>query len=288
METPLSFQEKQIFLKKIKMGTKEWAWKTVNLIKGCDVNCPYCYAKAMGKRRGITEENWRHMEVNWKMVNKGYGKVKKKSNAPWDIMFPSSHNIPNKEPYFSACMKVLKKILYAGNTVLVTLKPFLSVVKEICNMFYKYKSEMAFRFTIGSCDSEILKILEPNASNFEERIEALEHATESGFPTTVSAEPLLDLTPYRLNREVEPYLSEINYVKDIGTIWIGLLKMKYLPLCLRKGKIKAYLDKLLPALEFDHFYLYYEKLYNHPRVEWKESITSQLVMNDIKVKGLTA
>lgn len=270
------------------MGTKEWAWKTVNLIKGCDVNCSYCYAKAMGKRRGIIEENWKHMEINWKMVNKGYGKVKKKSDAPWDIMFPSAHNIPIKEPYFSACMKVLGKMLKAGNSVLVTLKPFLSVVKAICNDFYKYRNKMAFRFTIGSCDSEILKIFEPYGPSFEERIDALEYATASGFPTTVSAEPLLDLTPYKLISEVEPFLSEIDYAKDIGTIWIGLLKVKYLPISLRKGKIKAYLDKLLPALKFEHFYLYYERLYNHSRVKWKESITSLLVMNDIKIKGLTA
>jgi len=270
------------------MGTKEWAWKNVNLIRGCGVNCSYCYAKAMGKRRGITEENWKYMKVNQKMVDKKYGRVKKKSNAPWDIMFPSTHNICSKEPYFSACMEVLEKMLKAGNSVLVTLKPFLSVVKGICDDFCKHKKQMAFRFTMGSWDSNILKIFEPYGPSFEERIEALEYATDSGFSTTVSAEPLLDLTPYKLISEVEPYLSEINYAKDIGTIWIGLLKMNYLPHILREGKIKAYLDKLLPALEFDHFYSYYEKLYDCPRIKWKESITSQMVMNDIKVKGLTA
>ena len=86
------------------------------------------------------------MEINSKAVNKGYGRVRKKGSQPYDIMFPTSHNIIIKEPYFSACTTVLKKILESGNTVLVTIKPFLNVVKRLYKLFQNYKEAMTYRF----------------------------------------------------------------------------------------------------------------------------------------------
>lgn len=289
LEVPASFIEKKSLLTNIKMGTREWAKKEVNCIKGCSTYCLYCYAKGIAKHyKRCIEETWKNMEINWSVVNKNYGRVRKKGFQPYDIMFPTSHNIIIDEPYFSACTTILKKLLDSGNTVLVTLKPSLNVVKSLCELFQNYREAMTFRFTIGSTNSNLLKVLEINAPSFEERLESLKYATIKGFNTSISIEPLLDPTPFKLIEKLESHLPLLNYERDIGTIWIGLLKTQYIPINLRKGDVKELLKHLYPKMQFEHVYHYYEKLYDHPRIKWKESIVKMMILNDIKVKGLTA
>ena len=126
VERFLSLTDKKRILTKIKMGTREWAKKEINCIKGCGTYCLYCYAKGIAKHyKRCIEETWKDMEINWNAVKKGYGKIRKESPQPHDIMFPTSHNIIIAEPYFSACTTVIDKLLEAGNTVLITIKPFL-------------------------------------------------------------------------------------------------------------------------------------------------------------------
>ena len=227
------------------------------------------------------------MEVNWNAVKKNYKKSSKRSSQPYDIMFPTSHNIIYEEPFFSACTIVLKKLLESGNTILVTIKPFFNVVKQICTLFSENRDNLTFRFTIGSSDTNILKILEINGPSFEERLKSLKYATNNGFNTSISIEPLLDFYPYELIEKLEPFLSTLDFKKDIGTIWIGLLKTKYIPNILRKGKIKKFLDDLKPTLQFNHVFQYYKELYNNPRIKWKESIIKMMILNDVKVKNFS-
>jgi DNA repair photolyase len=289
LENPLSLIQKKRLLAIIKMGTREWAKKEVNCIKGCSTYCLYCYAKGIAKHyKRCIEETWKDMEINWRAVNKGYGKIRKKGPQPFDVMFPTSHNITYEEPYFSACVIVLKKILDSGNSVLVTIKPSLKVVERLCNLFSDYKNLLTFRFTIGSISSTLLKVIETNAPSFEERIKALKYATNKGFNTSISIEPLLDPKPFDLIKRLEHYLSPLDYKKDLGTIWIGLLKTQYIPVQLRMGDIEKYLSRIKQKAQFENVYTYYEELYHHPRIKWKESITKMMIMNDIKVKELTS
>ncbi len=287
LEKPLTGQEINDILKNIKMGTREWAAREINCIKGCKNYCLYCYAKGMAKHfNRCFEDTWKEMEVNWKAVNKGYRKSQKKVSQAHDIMFPTSHDIFLEEPYFSACITVLKKILNEGNTVLITLKPQLEVVKKLSTIFDNFKQKITFRFTIGSINSEVLKLFELNAPSFEERLESLKYATHHGFHTTVSIEPLLDFTPNELIKKISPHLSPLNYEKDHGTIWIGLLKKQYIPKSLRIRKLKEYLEKITPKLKFEHVYQYYKEFYNNPTIKWKESILKMMIKNNIKVKGM--
>jgi len=77
-----------------------------------------------------------------------------------------------------------------------------------------------------------------NGPSYVERIESIEYATESDFTTTISIEPLLDLRPDNLIKELIPKLSKLNYEMDQGIIWIGLLKKRYIPVHLRVGILK--------------------------------------------------
>ena len=58
-----------------------------------------------------------------------------------------------------------------------------------------------------------LKFWEPGAPCFAERFEALEHAYNCGFETSVSCEPYLDASITELVRQVTPFVTD--------AIWIG-------------------------------------------------------------------
>ena len=59
-------------------GTREWASTNVNIAKGCEHNCKYCYGRsnALRFKQIDSPSSWEKMEVNWDKVNKNYGKKK--------------------------------------------------------------------------------------------------------------------------------------------------------------------------------------------------------------------
>ncbi len=208
---------------KITTGTKEWADSNVNCIKGCYNDCRYCYAKVMARRfNRITDNNWAIMSVNDNSVNKSY---LKKSGR---IMFPSTHDIFDFDPYKGACFKVLENLLNANNDVLITTKPRIKVIQEIIDRFYCFKNQIQFRFTITSKEDQLLKFWEPNAPNFTERISSLKLAFNNGYKTSVSIEPFLDYDPLPLINEIQSFVTE--------SIWLG--KMNYIAKKVSRRKSK--------------------------------------------------
>lgn len=197
--------------KKITSGTKEWATSNVNIASGCSNDCRFCYAKKMAIRFGRkTEENWKQMILNEAAIQKNY----KKRNGT--IMFPSSHDIT--EEILEPCLIVLKKLLRAGNEVLIVSKPALSCILEIVNQLKAFKNQVQFRFTITSRSNRKLKFWEPGAPCIEDRLQSLKLARLRGFKTSVSIEPYLDKDPIPLLLKVAGDVTE--------TIWIG--KMNYI------------------------------------------------------------
>ena len=155
-------------------GTREWAPKNVNCCTGCSHDCRYCYARGMAVRfRQVKPEEWKEERIRWKDVRKRY------RHFEGTVMFPSSHDITPQN--LVACLIVLRKLLRAGNKVLVVSKPHLECIRVICRVFEDYKDQILFRFTIGASDNEILSFWEPNAPRFKERLESLRYAFGKGF-----------------------------------------------------------------------------------------------------------
>ena len=191
-------------------GTKEWACTNVNFLVGCRNDCRYCFARHMAVTRFHRCVDWTQMVVNERAVNKGFNKRAGK------IMFPSTHDLfPEHLPVI---LKLLRRMLIAGNSVLIVSKPRLDVITAIChaakNWFFK-PPEMEFRFTIGSRDSAILRKYEPGAPSYEERLACLRHTYNEGFATSVSIEPYLDYDLFCLVTELVGYVT--------GEIWIGCM-----------------------------------------------------------------
>ena len=247
--------------REITSGTKEWADHNVNCIKGCSNNCRYCYARMMAKRFGrCTDDAWKEMEINRKIVDKTFGRYEGR------VMFPSTHDIVDAPEAKEACLVVIGKLLEAGNDLLITTKPRLSVTKEITSRFNSFKLKMQFRFTITSLDNHLLSFWEPNAPCFEERLESLRHAYEGGFKTSVSVEPFLDHDPKSLIDMLSPYVTE--------SIWLG--PMNYIPTNGIADEDRQYYTEIRKRYAVNRLREIFEDLRDYPRIRFKDSMTNRL------------
>jgi len=206
-------------------GTKQWAYKNLNIYYGCSNNCSYCYARRMAKRfdRIEKDEDWKCMVPNEKNIQKNYQKLKNPTDL-YDYMFPTSHDI-SPESVDNYCI-VLKKLLKAGNTVLITTKANFDCIDKVYDKVLRkedhdpneYLKQVQFRITIGSIFNGTLKKYEPNAPTFMNRLATLSMLTGLGFKTSVSIEPFLDKDPLPL---IDLLSEHVN--KEMGTIWLGIM-----------------------------------------------------------------
>lgn len=241
-------------------GTREWAEKTANCVLGCAHNCRYCYAKTMAIRfRRKTSATW--PEEKWalhqiKNVCRG---------RPAKVMFPSTHDITPEN--IQVCLQALEQMLTYGHHLLIVSKPHLECIQHICQVFSEQKQKILFRFTIGSADNSILKFWEPNAPDFQERLESLRHAHMAGFQTSVSCEPMLDDNVAAVVSATAPFVTD--------SIWIGKANQLRARL-----KINGYgdvatmkrADKLIASQSDDRIRALYARFKDSPKIRWKETI----------------
>jgi len=255
-------------------GTDEWAKHRENLQSGCENDCIYCYAKANAcqfKRK--TPDNWCYITTNEKQVTKGYRKRK------GTIMFPTSHDIT--ESNVDNCIAVLKKMLKAGNRVLIVSKPSLKVIKRLCRELADYRHLILFRFTIGSADNRVLRYWEPNAPRFAERIKSCGCARANGFDISISCEPMLDTRIDRVINAVRPF--------EPRSVWLGMPNKLVQRASMCSGKDEAVKAKArsLAALFTDEFILaLYERYKDDPMIKWKDSIKKIVGLERPTEKGL--
>jgi len=241
---------------------REWAEKSENIISGCAHDCKYCYAKTIAVQNKLnTPANWKNEVVrNSDLLKKGF---RKRNDL---IMFPSSHDIT--PGHLQENMTFLGNILAAGNKVLIVSKPHFNCIKAICDVFFPFKDNILFRFTIGSADSAVLKFWEPNAPDFEERLESLKYAFNAGYETSVSCEPMLDDNIDQVIAAVLPYVTE--------TIWLGKPNQLMERLSIngfKNDQVTMNSALRLMGIFSDEYLikLYYRYL-NNPKIRWKYSI----------------
>lgn len=245
-----------------KTGTREWAARNLNIAKGCSHDCRYCYARhdAVNRFKRVEAEAWTTMVVDTERVAKGYGKRKNEDDAVYDLMFPTAHDITPE--ILDDCVTVLRKVLVAGNTVLIVSKPHQLCVDVLCSELGRWKAQAAFRFSIGADDDSVLQLWEPGAPAFQERLYCLRHAHEQGWTTSVSIEPMLD--PKNIDRLIavlDPHVNE--------TIWIGKMnKVRQRCRDVPEGALAAleaeYADEKILAMV--------ERLKDNPKIQWKDSV----------------
>lgn len=258
---------------KRKTGTKEWSESSVNCCLGCSHACLYCYGRSQAIRfeRIPNGADWTNERINTKAVEKGYGKRR------GVVMFPTTHDIT--EGTGPACITVLRKLLAAGNRVLIVSKPHPSIFQHVREQLAQWKDQVLFRFSIGTLNEEVARFWEPGAPTPRERETALAAAFVGNWQTSVSMEPLL--TPWDVGRMIEvvsPYVTD--------TIWIGTLNKMH-QRCEWAVQTLAFAARdvaRLEAWQSDHTILsiYHDHKVN-PLIRWKDSYKAVLRKYGIEV-----
>ena len=151
----------------------------------------------------------------------------------------------------------------------------------MCGEFCEYREKVLFRFTIGSADDEILHFWEPGAPDFAERLDSLRHAHAQRFQTSVSCEPMLDSDVEAVVSAVSPYVSD--------AIWIGKANQLRQRLKLNghaDAETMRRADELMASQSDDNISRLYDRLRDHPRVKWKESIKKVMGIHIPDTPGL--
>jgi len=248
-------------------GTREWAASSVNVMSGCEHDCLYCYAKTTAKRYKTHEGPWNEAVVVPSLATKRFGKRK------GTVMFPTTHDITPGN--LEHCLPVLRRLLEAGNKVLIVSKPHPEVIGRIIAKLAEYKDQVLFRFTIGSMNDAILKFWEPGAPTFSERLDSLRFAHQQGWATSVSMEPMLDLEEDDI---VACYEAVVPYVTD--NVWLGKMN-KVVERLKRNGiitaddpnpEVSAQAGLLMGSQSDERIKALYDRLKDCPHIRWKESV----------------
>ncbi|VVB53368.1 Uncharacterised protein [uncultured archaeon] len=256
-------------------GTKEWSDISENIQTGCEHDCAYCYARANALKYGQVKNR-----TEWTCPVFNHNKLGKKSyptRKDQVIMFPTSHDITPKN--ILEVVPYLKKILSAGNRVLIVSKPHISCIETLCKELVNYKDQILFRFTIGSARNDVLKFWEPGAPDFDERLKCLEHAFTHGYQTSVSMEPLLDEDPYSVIVKIAPYITDAIWLGKMNRMWERIDTRNYTP------KDWEYYYLVERSQTNDKIIVLYNALKNVNKIKWKESIKVVVGLPVAEVSG---
>lgn len=240
-------------------GTKEWADHVENIALGCSNNCRYCYAAqnaARFKRRD--RDDWAREELT------GKANIDRYPSRAGVIMFPSAHDITPGNLH--VCISFLKKVLAAGNSVLIVSKPQQQCIWALLWELREWREQILFRFTIGTTDDDTSLYWEPGATLPEERIMSLAMAHSDGFATSVSMEPLLGgiITARSVVKAVKPFVTD--------SIWIGKMNKIRTRVQAENKYDRGWINFIEQRQTDAEIIRLYDEFKDDPIIFWKDSI----------------
>jgi DNA repair photolyase len=128
-------------------------------------------------------------------------------------------------------------------------------------------------------NDRILKFWEPGAPDFEDRLDSLAYAFDSGYQTSVSVEPMLDSDNiYELVDTVEPLVTD--------AIWIGKMNHIKRNIVIDSVEIEAAIRWIKLGQTDDRIKEIYSSLEDNPKIKWKGSIKDLLGIKKPDEPGL--
>ena len=202
---------------------------TLNCYVGCSHRCLYCYARYMKKFKDRPEDwgDFVDVKINAPEV---LAKQIKKINPSKEVFMSSICDgwqpLEAKYKLSQACLKIL---LEAGFRVSILTKS--NLILRDFELLKAYKTH-SLGMTITTVDQKLQKVLEPYASESQDRIDALKKAQERGIKTWVFLGPLIpSFTDTQANLEgifaaLEGLTLDQIYIDRLNPRWGTLESLK--------------------------------------------------------------
>jgi len=240
-------------------GTREWAVAEINCCLGCPHDCRYCYAQTAALKKGLitSVEQWAQSRIIDQAVKET------QPHYQGRVMFPTAHDIV--EENLAASTEVIGHLLAADNKVLIVSKPSVYCIDKICDRFYRHRHRILFRFTITARDYAVLSFWEPGAPDYPNRLASLKIAYQRGFETSISIEPILDISDLNeMIAELEPFVDH--------SIWIGKMNRIEERVAVDSDKMAEEVARIRSEQDDERIVNLYETLKGNRLIRWKESI----------------
>lgn len=189
----------------------------INPYQGCEHACIYCYAPFVLRE----ERKWgKFVDVKKNMPFVLSKELKRKKIGYVGISTVTDPYQPIEKKY-ELTQKCLEQLLRYDFPISIQTKS--SLVKRDIDIIKKF-SRKEVGFTITTINNEIRRIIEPNSSSIEERLNALEEFSRNQIPTWVFLGPIM---PYLTDKNDNLELLIKNLAKcKVGLVIIDKLNLK--------------------------------------------------------------
>ena len=194
----------------------------VNPYTGCQIGCPYCYARLFMRRYSGHQEEWGDfvdVKINAPEILK-----KQLDKAKRGTVWISSVCDPYQplEKKYRLTRKCLAELLNKQFPLNLQTKSAL-VVRDL-DLLSQFK-DIEVGFTITTDDESTARLFEPKASSVKDRIEALKAIHSMGIKTFVFIGPILPGNPQKLVDNLSGkvdlvYIDRMNYLGSIKKFYI--------------------------------------------------------------------
>lgn len=190
----------------------EYGDYTINHVLGCSHGCLYpCYAFLMAKRFGKvkTYSEWIEpciVDNALELLENELPKMKNKIRSV-HLCFTTDPFMFQHEDIHELSLSIIKKLNQENIKCTVLTKGLLP--DELSNL----SKNNEYGITLISLNENFRELMEPNASNYKDRIESLYNLHQKGFKTWVSIEPYP--TPNIIAQNLLEILKSISFVDRI-------------------------------------------------------------------------
>lgn len=245
----------------------------INPYRGCQHNCQYCYARFVKRFTGIKEAwgSFVHVKINIEEVLR---KQLKSDKYKGKIIFIGTVTDPYQpaEKKYKLTRYILATLLNYQNPVEILTKSDL-VLRDL-DLIKRFK-EICVNFTVNTLDEKWKKLVEPNSSSVEERLEAARKLNSEGIKITFMLGPYWPFftEPEALFKEFKKAGASHVFSESFNTIggnWVGVDRV------LRKNYPELYREMseiILDKEKFNKFYAEAEKKMQDLSKKYKIPIT---------------
>jgi len=157
---------------------------SLNPYRGCQHNCSYCYVPNVLR---IKREDWGNfVEVKTNIANVLANELRNKKHGVVGISTVTDPYQPIEKKYKQTRL-CLEQLLRYDFSVHIQTKSNL-VLRDI-DLISRF-SDIEVMFSIGTLNDSERKLLEPNASSIQERLNAIKQISENGVKTSVFFGPI--------------------------------------------------------------------------------------------------